>query len=460
MISSLTRRSLLILFFSIALLNGVFYLTLIPPWQSPDEPTHFEYARVLKDGAGFLSPRPDFKLQKEIILSLDEHNYWYYVGVEEPVPLPEEFSEAPFLSAAPSQILKNPPLYYLIASLILKICPARTVVVQMYWLRALSLLFSLATVGVVFAGARLVFEEKLWPCLASAGFAAFLPQFMVIGTSVNLDPLINFLGASVIYLVIKGQKIGWGWRRILIVLLLHGIGILVSYKFLILIPALLVAWFIYFLFSGREIFPARKFLAWCGLALVIIAVGYSFLAWNRPDIARIYVIRLSRLSSIVSDYCRGRTQVAPHYWRWFRNELFKSFWLKFGWLRFELSPCFYAVLKVASALSLLGIIIALFKWLFGKSVSGKDQKRFFLTLIGYAVFALGAYFLFWGLKGIDTTAQGRHLFLVLPAWSILFVWGWTELFPPRWRKGICVGLLLCFILLDVIALVGYIIPTY
>jgi len=444
----------------LSLLGGAAYIIVIPPWQSPDEPTHFEYVRVLRDGDSFFSPRPDPALQQEIIASLDEYDYWRYVGVERPIPLPEEFSRTPFLSYAPSQVLKNPPLYYLIASLILKCCPARELIGQMYRLRTLSLIFSLATVVMVFAAARLVFAGRLWPSLAAAGFVAFLPQFMVIGTSVSPDPLLNFLGASVVYQVLKNQKTGWRIAGTVSMLILSAAGILVSYKFLILIPALFLAWFVYYLFRGIGPSAAVRFLTWCGLALVIIAVGYSFLAWNHPDIARIYVIRLSRLSSIVSDYCSGRTRVIPHYWNWFRNELFKSFWLKFGWLRFEFSPVLYAVLKVASALSLAGLAAGMIKWIFGNSLAEKCEKKFILTLIAYAVSALGAYFLFWGLKGEDTTTQGRHLFLVLPAWAILFIWGWKELFPSRWEKRACLVLLLCFILLDAVALIGYVIPAF
>ena len=39
------------------------YIVLIPPWQIPDEPTHFEYIHVLsRENNPFVSVEPDFEL--------------------------------------------------------------------------------------------------------------------------------------------------------------------------------------------------------------------------------------------------------------------------------------------------------------------------------------------------------------------------------------------------------------
>ncbi len=41
------RRRLLGLLLAMALLGGVLYAAVVPPWQSPDEPGHFEYVALL-----------------------------------------------------------------------------------------------------------------------------------------------------------------------------------------------------------------------------------------------------------------------------------------------------------------------------------------------------------------------------------------------------------------------------
>lgn len=460
MIFSLTRKTLLISFFSLALLNGVLYLTLTPPWQAPDEPTHFEHVRILRDRPGYFSPRPDFALQREIIISLDDHNYWHYVGVEEPVSLPETFLEAPFLSAAPSQIGKNPPFYYLIAALVLKLFPGRTLEAELYCLRGLSLFFSLLTVWMVFTCARRIFPGDFLFSLTCAGFVAFLPQFMVIGTSVSPDPLINLLGAIAIYLVIRVHKTGLSRSGILLIGLLYLGGMMVSYKFLLLVPPLFTVWLIQLFFRGRKTFSWLRFFIWFFLIIIFLILGFSWLVWFFPEIARIFIFRINTFYSIISRYLLGKTFFPKGYWPWFNRELFKSFWLKFGWLKFELAPAFYLVLKIATGISLVGVLFLFVKWLFKKSELKPGQWESVLTLFIYAIFVLGGYYAFWGLKRASTTTQGRHLFLVMPAWSILFVLGWSGLFPARWRNGICICLLLGFIGLDIASLFGYLIPAF
>src|SRR5690349_24720950 len=42
-----SARALLGLLLPLALLHGLLYLAIVPPWQHYDEPTHFEYARLI-----------------------------------------------------------------------------------------------------------------------------------------------------------------------------------------------------------------------------------------------------------------------------------------------------------------------------------------------------------------------------------------------------------------------------
>ncbi len=452
----------LLVLLGLGAVNGVCYIAVIPPWQSPDEPTHFEYARILADGAPFYAPRPDPARQREIILSLDRHGYWEYVGKTPPRPLPVSFEGAPFLSSAPSQIGKNPPLYYLAASLVLKALPAPSLEGELYRLRFLSLVFSLLTVFLVYLIAREVSANAFWFPLASAAFVAFLPQFMVIGTSVSPDPMVNLFGAAIIYLVVLGRKYGLNRLRSVLLLFLFAGGLLVSYKFLILVPALLGSAFIYLLSRSRRSPSdcAGKLLAGCGVAAVLSVLAYCGLIWTFPAIARLFIVRLRLLYSTVSGCLLGKTFFPPGYWPWFNQELFKSFWLKYGWLKFELPPAFYLLWKIAAGVALAGIVLFLFRWLLGKSRLDLSGRGSLLTLLFYAAIALGTYYAFWGLKGANTTTQGRHLFLVIPAWSTLFVRGWLEVFPARWERGLSIGLILGFILLDLISLFGYIAPMF
>ncbi len=440
---------------------GALYIIIIPPWQSPDEPTHYEYAAVLARSGRFWDPQPDPDLQEQVIASLDRHDYWRWVGVKRPYPLPTTFRTTPFLSAAPSQIGKNPPGYYLPASLVIKIFAANSLLTRFYALRALSLIFSLLTVVMVFLCAREIFPDNRYLCQGSAAMAAFLPQFLVIGTSVSPDPLINLFGAVLIYFVIRFQQSGISPGRFLWLCLIFGVGLLVSYKFLILLPPLVLSVWLCLPAGGARGFFSLKTLLRAVVIVLIIILGYSLLVWYFPQIARLFLMRIIILFSTLYNFFTGLAYYPQGYWGWFNRELFKSFWLKYGWMKFELPAGFYLFLQFFSLGALAGNILFLIKWFRGRSKLSSGQRRGILILIIYALATLGAYYLFWGLRGgASTTAQGRHLFIALPAWSILFVFGWTRLFPGRWRQPVISILTALFLALGLFSLFGSIVPVF
>jgi 4-amino-4-deoxy-L-arabinose transferase-like glycosyltransferase len=441
-------------------LLGIIYIRIIPPWQSPDEPTHFEYAKVLARGTALRAPRTDPDLQREIIVSLDRHDYWRYVGVERPSPLPETFRRTPFLATAPTQIGKNPPLYYFLASLVLRLAPARTLEAELYRLRLLSLFFALLTVALVAGCAGEVFGKSSPLVAAAAGGAAFLPQFLVVGTAVSSDSCFNFCGAAVVYLLLRFQKSGFSLFRTIAVLLCLGLGLLVNYKGLILVAAFPGVAIIHLIFHRGSI-PSRLRLAGgIGLILLAFLAGYFTLVWYAPGIARVFIVRVNIFCSGFLSFLRGQTRFPPGFWGWFNAELFKSFCLKYGWLQFELPPAGYLVLKSAWALSLLGLGVFLFRWVSGRETPRDEDGEAVVTLIFLAGVALGAYYLYWGLKGADTTAQGRHLFPMMPAWAALFTLGWSYLFPARRARTVSYGLMAGFFLLAVGSLLLFIVPTF
>ena len=55
----------------LALARGLLYVAVIPPWQAPDEPWHFEYARLIADKGRLVTARDlSVPLQQAIIKSM------------------------------------------------------------------------------------------------------------------------------------------------------------------------------------------------------------------------------------------------------------------------------------------------------------------------------------------------------------------------------------------------------
>ena len=90
-------RSLRLAFFVVALLHGVLYALLMPPWQAPDEVAHFEYAHLLATLGRPISPADDsISLEQAIIQSLYQYHAWPYRGNQPPVQVPSRLDQTPF----------------------------------------------------------------------------------------------------------------------------------------------------------------------------------------------------------------------------------------------------------------------------------------------------------------------------------------------------------------------------
>src|SRR5688500_2673432 len=60
-----------------ALLNGLAYLFVVPPWQHYDEPTHYEYVRLIVDRNRLPAVGDvDYPLRREIAASMIETGFF------------------------------------------------------------------------------------------------------------------------------------------------------------------------------------------------------------------------------------------------------------------------------------------------------------------------------------------------------------------------------------------------
>lgn len=455
-ISASTAVKLLGVLLLLTAFLGTFYIVYIPPWQSPDECTHFEYVHVLSRGGDLFHPRPDWELQKLIIRSMDRYGYWYHVGVEVPDPLPERFHRAPFAKNAFSQMHKNPPGYYLMASILLRLGNSQSLLARFYQLRILSLLFTLLTVVVAFSVAREASPGRPLFYLSVAAFTASLPQFLVIGTSVSPDPLINLIGSLIIWGVFKSLHPGSKQHLPALVILFTAIGFMVSYKFFMILPALS--------FSLPLAIWIRSSARGCRFRLVVILLGemvvvvvaYHLLP---ASLISLYAQRLKLLFYPLKDFLTGQTVLPPGYWQWFNRNLFESTWLKFGHLRYVLPGMIYRILSVVTLICAAGTVWTMIKVAIGKKSELLKSNYLYVAVI-FVLSVLGAYYCFWGIRYPVTTMQGRHFFIALPAGAILAVLGWGAFFPCRCRNLSYLVFATGMSVFNLLALFGYIRPVY
>jgi hypothetical protein len=142
----------MLLFFSFLL--GLLYVFITPPWQAPDEFTHYEYIDILSRSNLFkIKQAPDYDLQKEIIQSMDQFNLWNYVFEKPPSTLPEKYEDSEVLEKSLLKI-NRPPLYYMLGSLLLKVFKTENLLVKHYMIRIFSLFLSMFTILFTFFSAK------------------------------------------------------------------------------------------------------------------------------------------------------------------------------------------------------------------------------------------------------------------------------------------------------------------
>lgn len=164
----------------VGLLHGIFYVFYMPPWQHYDEPNHFEYVWLVAHRQTMPHPGDeDPQLVVRVFDSMVAHKFF------DPNT---DYSSIPVELPVYSQ-LDDPPLYYYLASLPLRLLKNSTVEAELYAARLVSLLLFLLVVFVGWGFARDLFPPNhplRWMMPLSL---VLLPGFIEFMTAVNNDVL-------------------------------------------------------------------------------------------------------------------------------------------------------------------------------------------------------------------------------------------------------------------------------
>jgi hypothetical protein len=172
----------LLLILLLALVRGLLYLAIVPPWQHYDEPTHFEYVRLIAERRR-LPQRGDYDLgmRQEIASSMQAAGFWK----ELTAPTIDFWSDEP-PSIGISE-LEHPPLYYILLALPQQLVNHQDVETQLYVARLGSVLLYLLVVVSAFGLVAEAFPRQRWLPIAVATFIVLLPPFTDLMSAVNND---------------------------------------------------------------------------------------------------------------------------------------------------------------------------------------------------------------------------------------------------------------------------------
>ncbi len=241
------------------LLHGLLFVFLVPPWQHYDEPGRFEYAWLIANRPGLPEVGDyDAAMRRDVAASMVEHGFFAGLG-QPPSPL-----------ATPAWIgisqLDDPPVYYWLAALPLRLVPTSDVTLQLYLARLVSLSLYLVSLAAAY-GCITELTRPGHPLRWLVPLAlALLPGYTDLMTSVNNDVGAAAFGSLFLWCGLRLVRRGFDIRMGLLAVVLAGMCVgtknTAAPAALLLIPALLLAFL-----RGKQF----RF-AW-GISLALLVAG-------------------------------------------------------------------------------------------------------------------------------------------------------------------------------------------
>ena len=458
------RRTVILfcLILGLTLVQGILYASIVPPWQTPDEPKHFEYVALLEQ-KGRLVTREDASpaLQQEIISSMKTYGYWKFGFAKNPEEATSSFID--IWSLNPTQ-LHRPPLYYLGASVFYRMSFGLPIEARLFTARLFSVLLGLATILMLFLTVRTVFPDDPPLALLASGFAAFLPTHSFVMGSVNSDNLANLVAAILAFVLARAFFMGASLPNVVVTVLLLFAGLWTKRTTLFMLPLAALSAPIYMGSKRLRRLSLLKLLWIVGLLTLIMAFLALFkrsrdgLGWilenyvlNGPLSLNIYFYQRNdySLGSLLDLYVG------------FTGRMFDSFWAQFGWMNIRLDDSWYLLLLVFTLLSVAGLARYALRLVHGTTDLDIRQKKMLLTYVAWIAMVVA-------IPMIQYTAdfnpasfpQGRYLFPALVPIATLFSIGVKSLFPTRYQAASSFVAIACLVLLNALSLMLYIVPSY
>lgn len=433
----------------LALIRGLLYAAVIPPWQAPDETGHFEYVWLIAH-LGQLPSREDISpaFERELLGSLYEWRYGKFIGRPLPRQMPARMDDLPaniFARRCRTVLMGRFSLAYLWSALFLLPFRHQDLVFQLYAARLSSVFLNVAIVWLAIRTFSELTSSR--PDLVSlmTAVVVFLPQHTFINSTVGEGPLAELMACLVLYCWARLFRRGFGfWEATGIAAgTLVGVWSKTTAAFLIPLDAGLALW--WFLRRPRRAWTWRHIVYVCA-GIVILGVGTWL--WSRSPLGARTLHSIRRFlppSELIWVDRRGIT---------FGEGLlltYDSFWANFGWMAVPVSERWYGAIVLFSLMACWG-------WCAGKR---KGTPSWAVGMMGGGMLIALLIFIWSGLlTKPHYWTQGRYLFPIIIPFAFLLVGGWIRFASALRSRTAILSLLGFLIVFDTWCLAGYILPYF
>jgi len=459
----------LVIWLVLALVRGIVFTLVVPPWQHPDEPTHFEHVRMVAQFDRLPDPwEVDLGIRKEIAESMLRNKFWR--DSIQPA-LDDQSLAKPYNSPLGIYTLSQPKLYYLVASIWLKPWLEQPVDTQLHAVRLLSVLCAMLVVLLAYLSSRWLLPRRHALTAAVCASIVFLPSFTDIMSAANNDSLVNVLCALFItafaWLVSHRVNLLTGMA----ILLLMGLSLAAAMatkataiSLVIAAPIGLLAVIIVrllFMISAKQgnkkalisVLAAGIVIATLGItaAITLVAARNTELVQQLGSYLRLDVA--GTLNNLLNPQ-------VPY--EMVAGVVFQSFFAVFGWRHVYVAPWMYMIALAISVLAVSGVFVWL-SWL--RRQAAETRRR----LLQYAVFAIVTVVVAWIIAILRSQADqsqslyhshGRYVYIALAQSAIIAVVGLLGWLPSLWHKRGAIAIVAIVVAFDAVCFWGYLVPHY
>ena len=279
----------------VAIIQGVIYIFLLPPWQHYDEPKHFEYAWMLSNYR-HVPQKGDYDpdMSRQVVLSMIEHGFYQHI------PLKPHYTPDEDVRIMGYQQFDEPPLYYLSVALPLSFFSDQSITNQLYVARFVSLFFYLLTVLAAWGVTREITSPNsvlrwLVPLLV-----ALLPGFADLMTAVNNDVAAVAILSLFMWVAVRMIKRGFSLSGFLLLSVLAVISVFTKGTAMIALALLPLA-------AALSLARGKwRWYIWGALGFVFVIMVVAAFSWGDAAYWARRTFQAENTRLITSDATVGR----------------------------------------------------------------------------------------------------------------------------------------------------------
>lgn len=234
----------------VACLNAASWSILSPPFQVPDEPSHFAYVQQLADAHRLpVGGTDEFSPQENAILDDLDYHFIKFLPRARTISsrAQEQTLEADLAHPLPGTgpgdagtASTEPPLYYALETVPYELGASGSLLDRLQLMRLLSAVFGGLTALFAFMFVRETLPRVPWAWTAGGLGVALAPLLGFMSGAVNPEAMLSTVSAALFYLLARGFRRGLTCKLAAAIGALIAIGLLTKLNFLGLLPGAIV----------------------------------------------------------------------------------------------------------------------------------------------------------------------------------------------------------------------------